>query len=480
MRKRAGKALGEESRSRALGRWPYRLKGIGRKQARLLVPALLVLGSLVAMRWPWAESRSQRAGVPTAWVQNAATAGSAGAAAPRTRSPQTKGAPAPSILAVTGMLEGEEVSIVSEAVGTVARVTVRQGDEIEMDQVAVELDARSLDAQIAEAQAVEAGAEAHLQLVKAGVHPAEILAARASLGQALAERDAAQAAWRSSQAILQDPQDLETEIVQAQAAVDVAAAGIEAAMSKVAGAEAERDRYRAQGTLQEKGLYAVYGYQVEAARLALAGAKASKQAAEQRLSALRAIRNNPLVILSQVHVAEGRYKVAEAGAAVAQARLEELEAGPTEEEVRVAEAQVSKAQAAVEALQAQREKLVLRSPIAGVVTSQLVRTGETALAGAVLLEVANLGDLSLVVYVPVDQLGRVYVGQGVEVRVDSFPDQVFAGVVVRISGQAEFTPNNVQTDQDRASMVFGVKVRVANPGHWLKPGMPADAAFVAR
>jgi multidrug resistance efflux pump len=386
----------------------------------------------------------------------------------------------PSSLALTGTLEGEEVSIVSETAGTVARVTVRQGDEVEVDQVAIELDARSLDAQSVEAEAVEAGAEAHLQLVKAGVHPAEILAARASLGQALAERDAAQAAWRSSQAILQDPQDLDTEIVQAQTAVDVAAAGIEAAMSKVAGAEAERDRYRAQGSLQEKGLYAVYGYQVEAARLALEGAKGSRQAAEQRLNALRAIRSNPLVILSQVHVAEGRYKVAEAGVAVAQARLEELEAGPTDEEVRVAEALLSRSQAAVESLQVQREKLALRSPIAGVVTRQLVRTGETALAGVALLEIANLDDLSLVVYVPVDQLGRVYAGQGVEVRVDSFPDKVFAGVVVRISGQAEFTPNNVQTDQDRASVVVAVKVRLANPGHLLKPGMPADATFVAR
>jgi HlyD family secretion protein len=393
---------------------------------------------------------------------------------------RSESAPTPAGLSLTGIMEGEEIAIVSEAAGAVARVMVGEGDRVEADQVVIELDARSLTAQLAEAKAVEAGAEANLLQVKAGVHPAEILAARAALGKALAERDAAENAWLGAQAILQDPQDLEAGLVRAKAAVDVASAQIEQAESQVAGAEAERDRYRAQGTLQEKGLYVVYGYQVEAALLALNTAEASRQGAQEKFAALQAIRDNPLVILSQLHAAEGRYKVANAGAEVAKARLGELEAGPTGEEVHLAEAQVGRAHASVMALQQQMEKSVLRSPIAGMVTAQLVHTGETALAGAVLLKIANLDDLRLVVYVPADELGQVYVGQGVEVRVDSFPEVVFSGSVARISEQAEFTPNNVQTGQDRSSMVFAVKVRVHNPGHLLKPGMPADAVFAGR
>jgi multidrug resistance efflux pump len=114
------------------------------------------------------------------------------------------------------------------------------------------------------------------------------------------------------------------------------------------------------------------------------------------------------------------------------------------------------------------------------ITSQPVHPGEAAVAGVVLLKVTDLDDLRLALYAPEDQVGHVYVGQDVEIRVDSFPEVVFAGVVTRISDKAEFTPKNVQTDQDQASMVFAVRVRVANPEHLLKPGMPADAVFVGR
>jgi hypothetical protein len=61
------------------------------------------------------------------------------------------------------------------------------------------------------------------------------------------------------------------------------------------------------------------------------------------------------------------------------------------------------------------------------------------------------------------------------VQVDSFPDRTFTGTVSHIAQQAEFTPKNVQTEKERVNMVFAVKVRLPNPGHLLKPGMPADA-----
>jgi multidrug resistance efflux pump len=79
------------------------------------------------------------------------------------------------------------------------------------------------------------------------------------------------------------------------------------------------------------------------------------------------------------------------------------------------------------------------------------------------------------VYVPEDELGRVYLGQVVEVEVDSFAGHVFSGTVSYIAQEAEFTPKNVQTEKERVNMVFAVRVRLPNPEHWLKPGMPADA-----
>ncbi len=381
------------------------------------------------------------------------------------------------VLRASGTVEGESVSIVSELGGLVVGLYAGEGDEVQAGQVLVELDTSLLQAQMAQAQAAVTAAEANLENVKAGTHPAQILAARAALDKALAERDAAATAWRNAQAILENPQEIDAQIVQAQAAVDLADVQIEQAQAQLEAAKVERDRYRAQGTVEEKRLYVVYDYQVQAAQAALDVARADKKGAEETLAALKALRANPLAIVGQVHLAESQYRLAEAGVEVARAKLKELQAGPTEEEIEVARAQVQRAQSAVLALQVQMDKMTLRSPMAGVVTSCPAHVGESALAGTPLLTVANLDEVRLTLYIPESDLGRVYLGQQVEVQVDSFPDRVFTGTVSYISQQAEFTPKNVQTEKDRVNMVFAIRVRLPNPGHLLKPGMPADAVI---
>jgi HlyD family secretion protein len=82
------------------------------------------------------------------------------------------------------------------------------------------------------------------------------------------------------------------------------------------------------------------------------------------------------------------------------------------------------------------------------------------------------------VYVPESRLGQVEIGQEVAVSVDSFPERTFTGAVVAIADEAEFTPRNVQTQEERVNMVFAVDVRIPNPDHALKPGLPADAVIV--
>jgi multidrug resistance efflux pump len=93
------------------------------------------------------------------------------------------------------------------------------------------------------------------------------------------------------------------------------------------------------------------------------------------------------------------------------------------------------------------------------------------------MSIANLDEVTLVVYIPENRIGQVQLGQEVEVQVDSFPDRVFVGHVASIAGEAEFTPRNVQTQEERVNLVFAVKVRIPNPNHALKPGMPADATM---
>ena len=160
---------------------------------------------------------------------------------------------------------------------------------------------------------------------------------------------------------------------------------------------------------------------------------------------------------------------------VAHAQENGLKIGATPEQIAAVEAQVEVARAALLALQVQLQKLTLESPISGLVLARLVQVGEVALPGAPLLTLADLENVTLTLYVPEDQLGQVQLGQPVSVTVDAYPDQVFPGTVILIASEAEFTPKNVQTREERVSMVFAVQVDLPNADLRLKPGMPADA-----
>jgi HlyD family secretion protein len=378
-------------------------------------------------------------------------------------------------LVASGSIEGEEVAIVSEFGGRIVRLEIDEGNRVEAGQVLVQLDTSSLQAQMAQAEAAVAAARANLANVKAGVHPGEILAAEAAVLRARSEWDAARQALEDARTLLDNPQEIDARIVQAQTSLDLAEAQIEQAEAQIAKAEAERYQYHGQGSMEEKWLYRVHDFQVQAAQAGLQAAKASKAGAEKTLEALRALRDNPLAMVGQVNLAKAHSRIGESGVALAEAKLAELKAGPSAEEVAVAEAKIKSAQAARLALEAQIDKMILPSPIDGVVTSRSAHAGEAAVAGATLLTVANLDEVKLTIYIPEDELGQVHLGQEVEVQVDSFPGQVFTGTVSHISQQAEFTPKNVQTEKERVNMVFAVKVRLSNPGHQLKPGMPADA-----
>jgi len=119
----------------------------------------------------------------------------------------------------------------------------------------------------------------------------------------------------------------------------------------------------------------------------------------------------------------------------------------------------------------------LRAPADGVVTNKAVEAGEFVVAGAAVLTVSAPSPVYLMIYVPEKDVGRIFLGQAAEVRIDSFPGRVFPGKVTYISSEAEFTPKNVQTKEDRIKLVFGVKIELANDGGALKPGLPADAAL---
>lgn len=120
---------------------------------------------------------------------------------------------------------------------------------------------------------------------------------------------------------------------------------------------------------------------------------------------------------------------------------------------------------------------MIHAALAGVVLYRHVEPGEIAGAGAPLLTIIDPQDLELTVYVPEDRYGRIQLGQTLPVMVDSYPDETFQGTVVYIADQAEFTPRNVQTTDNRKTTVFAVKLDMDASSGKLKPGMPADVYF---
>ncbi len=101
--------------------------------------------------------------------------------------------------------------------------------------------------------------------------------------------------------------------------------------------------------------------------------------------------------------------------------------------------------------------------------------GETVAPAQPIVRLGDLEHMRLRVYVPETEINRVKLGQRAEVTIDAAPGRRFEGEVTEISQEAEFTPKNVQTREQRVKLVFGVKIGLANPDRELKPGMPADA-----
>jgi HlyD family secretion protein len=106
----------------------------------------------------------------------------------------------------------------------------------------------------------------------------------------------------------------------------------------------------------------------------------------------------------------------------------------------------------------------------------MVDVGEVVAAGAPLLELVDLDRLYLKVYVPEVQIGKLRLDLPARIYTDAFPDQPFDATLRYIASKAEFTPKEVQTQDERVKLIYAVKLYLKeNPDHRLTPGLPADA-----
>ncbi|NOS84983.1 MAG: HlyD family efflux transporter periplasmic adaptor subunit [Ignavibacteria bacterium] len=147
------------------------------------------------------------------------------------------------------------------------------------------------------------------------------------------------------------------------------------------------------------------------------------------------------------------------------------------EEIEQAQANLKKAVSMVDLLKQNIEDCKVYAPTDGFVSKKFIEEGENAVMGGSLLRLSNLETVNLVIYIPETELAKVKLGQEADITIDAFKDKNYKGKIIFISPEAEFTPKNIQTPEERTKLVFAVKIEISNPQFELKPGLPADATL---
>jgi HlyD family secretion protein len=172
---------------------------------------------------------------------------------------------------------------------------------------------------------------------------------------------------------------------------------------------------------------------------------------------------------------ETQFEVAKEEHARVLEQLQLLEAGPREERIAAQRAALAQAEAAITQIDATMDFAVIRAPFEGVITVRHREPGETVPAGAPVLTLMNPEDRWVRIYVREDEVGHIALGHPARITADADPARVYEGEVVFISSEAEFTPRNVQTTEERVKLVYRVKVQITgDPNYALKAGLAAD------
>jgi len=159
---------------------------------------------------------------------------------------------------------------------------------------------------------------------------------------------------------------------------------------------------------------------------------------------------------------------------MAKEKLDLLKAGTRVNVIENAKYAVQQAQHSVDELMFIKTDSRTFSPIDGIITLRSAEPGEVIASGTPVLTVINPADCYVRIYISEKVLGQVSIGQEIEVFTDSFPDKAFKGKLTYISSEAEFTPRNIQTQDERVKLVYAAKVTIKNDDLMFKPGMPVD------
>ena len=360
----------------------------------------------------------------------------------------------PNAIAFSGNLELTEVKISFKTAGRLAELLVKEGDAVTKGMPLARLDREQLQSQRDAQRAALAAAQSQLaQLQTAIEYQRETVTG--TIAAAEADQQQAEARLRELLAGARAQ-----EIQEARAAVDAA---------RAEQARAANDWQRAQTLYKNEDISTA---QYDQFRTVYERTTAALKQVDQRLA---------LVVEGprRETIDAARAQAERAKASLQLAEASRLELKRREQEVGARRAEVERARAQLAVIDSQLADAEVFSPIDGVVLVKSAEAGETVAAGATVVTLGDIEHPWLRGYVNETSLGRVKLGQRVRVTTDSFPGKTYWGSVSFIASQAEFTPKQIQTPEERVKLVYRLKVDLPNPQRELKLNMPADAEVLA-
>lgn len=215
--------------------------------------------------------------------------------------------------------------------------------------------------------------------------------------------------------------------------------------------------------------------EIAAAQAAVARAQAEVERAKLEFERQQSLFERRVGSEQTFEAARSTHEASVARLQEAREQLDMVREGPRREEIDRARARHEQAKQSLAVARTRLGYATLQAPLSGMVLSENVEPGEYVVPGVPVVTIGDLVSAWVRAYVNETDLGRIKLGQRVCVTTDTYPDKVYPGELTFISSEAEFTPKNVQTTEERVKLVYRVKIEIANPELELKPGMPADA-----
>ncbi len=356
------------------------------------------------------------------------------------------------VLKLSGNIEFKKVDIAFKTAGKLVQLNVDEGANVTKGMVIARLDREQMSRMRERDSATVLSAESQLVQLQTGIrYQQEMTAGELALRQS---------ELRQAKAKLQELLDgaRPQELSQSRSALEDLRSLRE---------QASKELERAKKLIAKED---ISQNQFDQYQTRFASLSAQVASAEQRLALMT---EGP----RKTDIESARATVARSEAAIKMTEAQRLEILRRQEDLAARRADVSRAKSGVSVIDSQLDDTVASTPVDGVVLVKSADPGEVLAAGTPIVTVGDIDHPWLRGYVPQSKLGQVKLGMPVAIHSDSYPGKTYKGRISFIASEAEFTPKQIQTTEERVKLVYRIKVDVENPGRELKLNMPVDGVI---